>query len=424
MNEKSHNVIISVRKRPLSLVEKTKEHDIITVNSNYGLTVNEIKSKYDARKYKKIYSFKYDKVFNENATNNDIFKSLLEKNLNDNLLCFAYGLTGSGKSYTLLGKNGIIFMAGNKLLNTLDLHKCKIYLSCLELYNDKLIDLNEIKNNLHMRENYNGNLVIANLKKIHITNIKLLEDTLSISQKNRKSGISFKNKNSSRSHGLFIFQIEINNKIKKITFMDLAGNEKARYSDISNIHENSFINQNLFSLKECIRSMYSKSSHVPFRRSKLTWMLKDYFSSKSSIIMITTIYPGSKLIHDTLDSLKYSSYFKNTNCKIISEYLMVEKNINIQRQKNYNVKKINKFDPIAKKNIINLLKKYILSSNKVTDEEITIFNKLYNNGDKILLNDCINFLNTKLSLIEELKKNLLEILPTKDNINNDNHKII
>ena len=46
MNEKSHNVIISVRKRPLSLVEKTKEHDIITVNSNYGLTVNEIKSKY------------------------------------------------------------------------------------------------------------------------------------------------------------------------------------------------------------------------------------------------------------------------------------------------------------------------------------------------------------------------------------------
>ena len=104
--------------------------------------------------------------------------------------------------------------------------------------------------------------------------------------------------------------------IGKLLIVDLAGSERAQDTQSNNRQrrlEGAEISKSLLALKECIRALDTKSSHVPFRASKLTMVLRDSFlnPSSSKIVMIACINPGSSSADHTINTLRYAQRLKN-----------------------------------------------------------------------------------------------------------------
>jgi len=158
-----------------------------------------------------------------------------------------------------------------------------------------------------------------------------MKDIINFGNEVRTTCSTIANDESSRSHA--ICQIELYNKSKvigKLTLCDLAGSERAQ-DTMDNTKdrriEGAGINKSLLALKECIRAMSTKSSHIPFRTSKLTMVLKDSFTSKeitSKVLMIACVCPGSSSVEHTLNTLRYADRLKRkqnirTSCHSIIE---------------------------------------------------------------------------------------------------------
>lgn len=128
------------------------------------------------------------------------------------------------------------------------------------------------------------------------------------------------NDTSSRSHAVCSINLKEHSgkSMGKLLIVDLAGSERAQDTQSNNRHrriEGAEINKSLLALKECIRALDTKSSHVPFRASKLTMVLRDSFvnEEKSSIVMIACINPGSSSADHTVNTLRYAQRLKSNN---------------------------------------------------------------------------------------------------------------
>ncbi len=131
------------------------------------------------------------------------------------------------------------------------------------------------------------------------------------------------NDTSSRSHAICCVSIKDASGAKtygKLLLVDLAGSERAQDTQSNNRQrriEGAEINKSLLALKECIRAIDAKSSHVPFRASKLTMVLRDSFlSSETKIVMIACISPGSTSADHTLNTLRYAQRLKSNNSQV------------------------------------------------------------------------------------------------------------
>ncbi|KAL6944160.1 hypothetical protein ACO0OE_004066 [Hanseniaspora uvarum] len=291
--------------------------------------------------------FEFDKIFNEQSTNEEVFdevSQLVQSSLDGYKVCiFAYGQTGSGKTYTMLNPvDGIIPSTLKHIYTWVDELKTlgweyKMDIQFVEIYNDTINDLLAFKSNggntavkrpgikkkIDIRH-INGNTSLTNVDQIDITNIDNVEDILAKAMKFRATNATKENANSSRSHSVFTIFLKGFNKLTNETsngvlnLIDLAGSERLNKSQAGGdrLKETQHINKSLSCLGDVIHSLSNsgqKPAHIPFRNSKLTYMLQNYLTGEGKTLMFVNV--SKKSYFETLNSLRFSTKVNDTKMR-------------------------------------------------------------------------------------------------------------
>lgn len=236
--------------------------------------------------------------------------------------CFAYGQTGSGKTFTMIGNDenpGLYSLAVEDLFVRKQSNH-RIFVSFYEIYCSNLYDLINKRTKLILREDGHANVNVVGLLETEVSSASELMRCVDIGDGNRITSSTNANYDSSRSHA--ILQIRITEKDKflgKLSFIDLAGNERGADADVKDKQtrlDGAEINKSLLALKECIRALDQGGKHTPFRGSKLTLVLKDSFMGNCRTIMIGNVSPSTNCCELTLNTLRYADRVKDlTNIK-------------------------------------------------------------------------------------------------------------
>ncbi len=322
--------------------------------------------------------FVFDKVFDTSVNNLQIYEHFCKDMISNlikgnNSIFYVFGQTGTGKTHTIFGSdfdNGLLEI----ILSYIFSKNIEINLNCIQIYNNKCYDL--LNNNVYMNEmESNDEIKFINLKTIDIDENNY-KDVIELIKKRRTNGKSSKNDTSSRSH--IITQINFGQNYIKI--LDIAGNERARsalFLNTINKKENCEINKNIFALKECIRSIKNKANHVPYRRCKLTKLLKDSFQQKVKTYILGTVSCERSNISDTVNTLNYI-----TDLKKVKKKLVPLKNGDQLRDKLINL--------IDKKFKLDF--EFIKEHNTIL-ESLKVNKKIDSKKFKYIINDEINVLN-------------------------------
>ncbi|NXH21908.1 KIF24 protein, partial [Bucco capensis] len=324
----SEKIRVCVRKRPLGPREERRgEVNIITVKDKETLLLHEKKEAVDLTQYILEHVFYFDEVFGESCTNQDVYMKtahplILHVFNGGNATCFAYGQTGAGKTYTMIGNHqnpGLYALAAKDIFRHLEASQSRkdllVVISFYEIYCGQLYDLLNGRKRLFAREDSKHVVQIVGLREIQVDSVDLLLEMILKGGKERSTGATGVNSDSSRSHAIIQIQIKdtANRTFGRISFIDLAGSERAadaRDSDRQTKMEGAEINQSLLALKECIRALDQEHTHTPFRQSKLTQVLKDSFIGNSKTCMIANISPSHIATEHTLNTLRYADRVK------------------------------------------------------------------------------------------------------------------
>ena len=347
---------VSVRKRPLNAKEKSRgERDICQTaglasseDENVGaLTVWEHKTKVDLTRFVEKHAFAFDNVFDESASNDQVYanevKPLVDFVLDrrGNATCFAYGQTGSGKTYTMQPLPGraardILTVAASSGEPGRDnaTRALQLWVSAFEIYGGRVFDLLNGRRKLRVLEDSKSQICVVGLQEYRVDASETFDRLVEHSTKARCVGSTGANAESSRSHAILqlvlkrpcqrasssssSFAVSSDDQpaaepIGKLSFIDLAGSERGADTtdnDRQTRIEGAEINKSLLALKECIRALDSGASHVPFRGSKLTEVLRDSFLGDSRTVMIANISPAEGSCEHTLNTLRYADRVK------------------------------------------------------------------------------------------------------------------
>ncbi len=323
-------ICILVRKRPISQKE-IKRHDYDSVTCiNPLVVVHDCKLKVDGiSKYLDNTSFEFDHTFHEDDSTDDIYLYAVQP-LVDFVLSggratvFAYGQTGSGKTFTMQGIQG--FVAEDLFALILKYEEeqnlsINIYVSYFEIYGGRCQDLLNSRQRLNVREDGNGEVVVSDLMELQATSAETLHAIIETGNRNRTTHATESNDESSRSHAICQIAVKTMNQatgneqlLGRLSLIDLAGSERGADTKSHNRQrrmEGAEINKSLLALKECIRALDSGSSHVPYRASKLTLVLKDSFTNrKSRTVMIAAVSPAASSADHTINTLRYADRIK------------------------------------------------------------------------------------------------------------------
>ncbi|CCH60195.1 hypothetical protein TBLA_0C03940 [Henningerozyma blattae CBS 6284] len=298
------------------------------------------------------YSFEFDHVFKQDEGNSEVFneiEQLIQSALDGYNVCiFAYGQTGSGKTYTMLNPNdGVIPMTIKYIFNSMDSLKkngWEYNVSCefIELYNENIIDLfrdngptkdsisHEIRHDDQSKITY-----VTNIKRFKIENISDTIGLINKSKIKRMTSSTGLNSHSSRSHGIFIIYLEgYNHKtnekcISKLNLVDLAGSERINFSKVQGdrLKETQSINKSLSCLGDVIHALnrgnknhlnsndLQKTRHIPFRNSKLTYLLKYSLIGDSKTLMFVNVSSNEAHLNETINSLRFATKVNNTKAE-------------------------------------------------------------------------------------------------------------
>ncbi|XP_039225671.1 kinesin-like protein KIF24 [Crotalus tigris] len=319
---------VCVRKRPLGLREERRgEVNILTVEDKETLLLHEKKEAVDLTQYILQHVFYFDEVFGETCSNQDVYMKTAHPLIQHvfsggNATCFAYGQTGAGKTYTMFGtpKNpGLYALAAKEIFRQLETTQARkdlhVWISFYEIYCGQLYDLLNGRKRLFAREDSKHVVQIVGLREVHVNTVSLLLEVILKGGKERSTGATGVNSDSSRSHAIIQIQMKdpANRVFGRISFIDLAGSERAadaKDSDRQTKMEGAEINQSLLALKECIRALDQEHAHTPFRQSKLTQVLKDSFVGNSKTCMIANVSPSHIATEHTLNTLRYADRVK------------------------------------------------------------------------------------------------------------------
>jgi kinesin family member 2/24 len=234
---------------------------------------------------------------------------------------FAFGQTGSGKSFTI---QGIQQYLAQDLFLMLDATTNEVTVSFFEVYNGLILDLLNQRNRLKvMEDRKKGDVFVTGLSEHVVNSADELFAVLDTGNTERTTHATEANESSSRSHALF--QINLLDKrtkkgLGKLSLIDLAGSERwndTKSHDSKRREESADINTSLLALKECIRSFSMGQPHLPYRQSKLTMILKDCFTSdRARTAMIATLAPGASAADHTVNTLRYADM---TKCRKVSK---------------------------------------------------------------------------------------------------------
>jgi kinesin family protein C2/C3 len=192
----------------------------------------------------------------------------------------------------------------------------QLTLSMLEIYNETIFDLIETSNEkLEIRQGPEGNLVVG-LTEVDITSFEEVKQLMALGNNNRAVGAHDMNKHSSRSHSILTVScrgknvIDKENSFGKLHLIDLAGSERVSKTDAQGdrLKEAQNINRSLSALGDVISALGNKkSTHVPFRNSKLTFLLQDSLGGNSKVMMCVNISPAIYNVGETICSLNFAS---------------------------------------------------------------------------------------------------------------------
>ncbi|KAJ6348181.1 hypothetical protein OIU76_004621 [Salix suchowensis] len=339
---------VVVRKRPLNKKELAKnEEDIIDTHSN-SLTVHDTKLKVDLTEYVEKHEFVFDAVLNEEVSNDEVYRETVEPIVpiifqRVKATCFAYGQTGSGKTYTM---KPLPLKASRDILrlmhHTYRSQGFQLFVSFFEIYGGKLFDLLSDRKKLFMREDGKQQVCIVGLQEYKVSDVETIKDLIEKGNASRSTGTTGANEESSRSHA--ILQLAIKRSVDsneskpprlvgKLSFIDLAGSERGADTtdnDKQTRMEGAEINKSLLALKECIRALDNDKSHIPFRGSKLTEVLRDSFVGNSRTVMISCISPSSGSCEHTLNTLRYADRVKSLSKGNTSKKDVVSSALNLK----------------------------------------------------------------------------------------------
>nr|XP_044609673.1 kinesin-like protein KIF18A isoform X3 [Equus asinus] len=361
-----HHMKVVVRVRPENTKEKAAGlHKVVHVVDKHILVFDpkqeeihffhgkKITNRDITKRQNKDLKFVFDAVFDETSTQLEVFehttKPILQSFLNGyNCTVLAYGATGAGKTYTMLGsaaEPGVMYLTMLHLYKSMDEIKgekvCSIAVSYLEVYNEQIRDLLVNSGPLAVREDAQKGVVVQGLTLHQPKSSEEILQLLDNGNKNRTQHPTDMNASSSRSHAVFQIylrqqdktaSISQNVRIAKMSLIDLAGSERASTTSAQGIRfiEGTNINRSLLALGNVINALADtkrKNQHIPYRNSKLTRLLKDSFGGNCQTIMIAAVSPSSVFHDDTYNTLKYANRAKNIKSSLKSNVLNLDNHI-------------------------------------------------------------------------------------------------
>ncbi|GJM94430.1 hypothetical protein PR202_ga11071 [Eleusine coracana subsp. coracana] len=353
--EKGVNVQVILRCRPLS-DEETKSNTPVVISCNERR--REVAATQIIANKQIDRTFAFDKVFGPSSKQKDLFEQSISPIVNEvlegyNCTIFAYGQTGTGKTYTMEGggtrktKNGelptdagVIPRAVRQIFDILEA-QCAEYsmkVTFLELYNEEITDLlapeepkfpvpeDKTKKPIALMEDGKGFVFVRGLEEEIVYSAGEIYKILDKGSAKRRTAETLLNKQSSRSHSIFSITIHIKElthegeemiKIGKLNLVDLAGSENISRSGARDgrAREAGEINKSLLTLGRVINALVEHSGHVPYRDSKLTRLLRDSLGGKTKTCIIATISPSVYCLEETLSTLDYAHRAKNIKNK-------------------------------------------------------------------------------------------------------------
>ncbi|KAM4575641.1 kinesin-like protein KIF1A isoform 14-T14 [Fundulus diaphanus] len=356
------SVKVAVRVRPFNSRETDKESKCIIQMSGNTTTIINPKQAKDNK------SFNFDYSYWSHTTPEDVnfasqmrvYKDIGEEMLlhafeGYNVCIFAYGQTGAGKSYTMMGKQdvkdqqGIIPLLCEDLFtkisdNTDNSLSYSVEVSYMEIYCERVRDLLNPKNkgNLRVREHPLMGPYVEDLSKLAVTSYNDIQDLMDSGNKARTVAATNMNETSSRSHAVFNiiftqkrFDAETDNtseKVSKISLVDLAGSERADSTGAkgTRLKEGANINKSLTTLGKVISALAEVDSgpnknkkkkkvesFIPYRDSVLTWLLRENLGGNSRTAMVAALSPADINYDETLSTLRYADRAKQIRCNAV-----------------------------------------------------------------------------------------------------------
>lgn len=357
-NEDAVNVAVVLRCRPLSKSEHTSKAQEVVKCEGREVTISQtVASKTVDRTYH------FDRVFGPNTSQESLYNTaiapMVDEVLNGfNCTIFAYGQTGTGKTHTMTGdlsaasatltpESGVIPRAVSQIFNHLESQQHSEYsvrCSFLELYNEEITDLlssstpstgiTTTTNNATSNDNSSNNkpvriledpkagVVLAGLEEVNVRNSGEIFTLLDAGNARRRTAETLLNKQSSRSHSVFIVSVSVREvlpdgeeviRLGKLYLVDLAGSENITRSGAieARAKEAGNINKSLLTLGRVITALVEGQGHVPYRDSKLTRLLRDSLGGRTKTCIIATIAPTVLCQEETVSTLDYAHRAKN-----------------------------------------------------------------------------------------------------------------
>ncbi len=337
LKDKSESVKVVVRCRPLGNKEMEDQRECI-VNVDMNACFIQV---YNPQNIKDIKSFTFDHTYDWRATQQLIFNQtalpILESIMEGyNGTIFAYGQTGTGKTYTMEGNDnetdkGIIPRSIDWIFNNIKNYPAQQFLvrvSFVEIYNEEVRDLlSKVKRQkLNVREK-DKVFYVENVTVIQAENSKMTLDIMKAGRANRATGATKMNPGSSRSHSIFSITVESSTtdeageahyKVGKLNLVDLAGSERQSKTESTGERfvEATKINLSLTCLGSVINKLVSgKQEYIPYRDSKLTMLLQDSLGGNTKTVMIANVGPADYNFDETMNTLWYAQRAKKIKNK-------------------------------------------------------------------------------------------------------------
>ncbi|XP_029435120.1 LOW QUALITY PROTEIN: kinesin-like protein KIF1B [Rhinatrema bivittatum] len=349
------SVKVAVRVRPFNSRETSKDSKcIIQMQGNSTSIINPKNPKEAPKSFSFDYSYwshttQEDPCFaSQNRVYNDIGKEMLQHAFEGYNVCiFAYGQTGAGKSYTMMGKQeetqaGIIPQLCEDLFEKINDNNNEdisysVEVSYMEIYCERVRDLLNPKNkgNLRVREHPLLGPYVEDLSKLAVTSYTDIADLMDAGNKARTVAATNMNETSSRSHAVFTIvftqkrhdmETDLSTeKVSKISLVDLAGSERADSTGAkgTRLKEGANINKSLTTLGKVISALAEvskkkkKTDFIPYRDSVLTWLLRENLGGNSRTAMVAALSPADINYDETLSTLRYADRAKQIKCNAI-----------------------------------------------------------------------------------------------------------
>ncbi|XP_072553013.1 kinesin-like protein KIF3B [Salminus brasiliensis] len=341
-SKSSESVKVVVRCRPMNEKERAANFErVVSVDVKLGQVAVRNPRGASSHEHPKVFTF--DSVYDWNSKQIDLYDETFRPLVDSVLLgfngtIFAYGQTGTGKTYTMEGvrndpeRRGVIPNSFEHIFTHISRSQNQQYLvraSYLEIYQEEIRDLlsKDQSRRLELKERPDTGVYVKDLSSFVTKSVREIEHVMNVGNQNRSVGATNMNEHSSRSHAIFVITIECSElgpdgenhiRVGKLNLVDLAGSERQTKTGAQGerLKEATKINLSLSALGNVISALVDgKSTHIPYRDSKLTRLLQDSLGGNARTVMVANIGPASYNVEETLTTLRYSNRAKNIKNK-------------------------------------------------------------------------------------------------------------